>query len=316
MTVIIPKKAYLAIVASSVRFANQTIPFDDWLEIYGIFLGKNKGNDVLISEAYLITHQKKRPEDVIDTVYWSNEDYESFAIIDDDAFSRGEFTVGWFHSHPGMKLMMSHLDIQTTLSYQQFNPLAISLVFNPTRLLKQFEPADRRGDPEIRLENDPGFLIFRLDDVNMGANSTYHEVDYKIEGYDDMHHVVKHAQDYAKEVALLFPRDDIFNAYNRFIDEKLAELNSMISGTEEYLTTLSFKGEAKRIPEVLKNQTMEINKYVAETFLQIGNVREFLDFLEYKEMVKYVPQVKDILMRFDEEIVIVQDKIKELSNKF
>ena len=79
MTVIIPKKAYLAIIASCVRFANQTFPFDDWIEVYGIFVGKNEGDDVIISEAYPITHQKKRPEDVIDTVYWSNEDYESFA---------------------------------------------------------------------------------------------------------------------------------------------------------------------------------------------------------------------------------------------
>lgn len=316
MTVIIPKKAYLTIIASCVRFANQTFPFDDWLESYGIFVGKNKGDDVIISEAYPITHQKKRPEDVIDTVYWSNEDYESFAMIDDNAFSRGEFTIGWYHSHPGFKLMMSHLDLQTTFSYQQFNPLAISLVFNPTRLTKQVEPPDRRGDPEIKLENDPGFLIFRLDDVNMGPSSTYHEVDFKIEGFDNLYQAMKYGQDYVKEVALLFPREKVFNAYNKFIDERLSQLNSMISGTEDYLKTLTFKGEANRVPEVLQNQTKDINKYVAETFMKIENVRDFLDFLEYKERGKVVPKIKDILMRFDEAIIILQEKIKELSKKF
>ncbi|MBD3196836.1 MAG: hypothetical protein GF317_17395, partial [Candidatus Lokiarchaeota archaeon] len=101
MTVIIPKEVYKTIVASCVRFANARIPEDDWLETYGVLIGKNQGDDVIISEAYPITHQVRQPEDVIDTVYWSNEDYESFSIIDDKAFNNNEFTIGWYHSHPG-----------------------------------------------------------------------------------------------------------------------------------------------------------------------------------------------------------------------
>ena len=45
MTIIIPKKVYLTIVAASVRFANQKIPKDDWLEVSGVFIGKNEGDD-------------------------------------------------------------------------------------------------------------------------------------------------------------------------------------------------------------------------------------------------------------------------------
>ena len=69
MTVIIPKKVYQTIVAASVRYANARIPEDDWLEVYGIFIGKIEGEDVLISAAPPITHQVKREEDVIDKVF-------------------------------------------------------------------------------------------------------------------------------------------------------------------------------------------------------------------------------------------------------
>lgn len=314
MTVIIPKKAYLAIVAASVRFANKSIPFNEWTEVSGVFIGNIKGNDVLISEAYPIMHQKYDKNAVIDQYKYSEEDHLSFALIDDAAFAKGEFTVGWWHSHPSMKLMMSHFDIHTTLSYQTNNPLAFCLTFNPTRLTKQIELADKKGDPDIKLENDPGFLIYRLD--NIDPNSTYHEVDYKIDGYDNLYQAMKQGQEYEKATALLFPKSDVFNTYNNFIDDKLAQLNSKISGTEDYLKTLTFKGEANRIPEVLQNQTKDINKYVAESFMKIENIREFLDFLEYKERDKVVPKVNDILMRFDEAIIIVQEKIKELSKKF
>src|SRR5665648_166153 len=123
MTVIIPKEAYYTIVAACVRFANQRIPRDDWLEVSGIFIGKNEGDDVIITEAYPIMHQELDKDAVIDQYKWSDEDYEALYIIDEEAFSKGEFTVGWWHSHPGFKVMMSHIDIKTTLSYQTNNPL-------------------------------------------------------------------------------------------------------------------------------------------------------------------------------------------------
>ena len=43
MTIIIPKKVYLSVVAAAVRFANTRIPKDDWLEVSGIFTGRNEG---------------------------------------------------------------------------------------------------------------------------------------------------------------------------------------------------------------------------------------------------------------------------------
>ncbi|MFX0073631.1 MAG: hypothetical protein ACFFAO_21345 [Candidatus Hermodarchaeota archaeon] len=316
MTVIIPKKVYFTIVASSVRFANQRIPYDDWLEIYGIFIGKTNKKDVLISNAYPITHQKRKPEDIIDTVYWSNEDYESFSIIDDEAFTREEFTVGWFHSHPGMKIMMSHLDIQTTLSYQQFNPLAISLVFNPLRLVRQIELPNKKGDPVKPLKNDPGFKIFNLDDVNKGAHSSYHEVDYKIEGFDNMEQLVQQAQKFVVDITNFFPTENLFQRYENFIKEHIAQLNSLVVGTDEYLRTLVRQGETSRVPEVLESQKKEIRKYIAETFIKVGNIKEYMDYLEYKEREKVVSRVMEILSGWDESVSKVDEKLSEISQRF
>lgn len=103
MTVYIPKDVYLAVVAASIRFANAKIPKDDWLEVSGVFIGNNEGNNVKITQAYPIMHQMLDKDAVIDQYKWADEDYESLYIIDDEAFSRGEFTVGWWHSHPGFK---------------------------------------------------------------------------------------------------------------------------------------------------------------------------------------------------------------------
>ena len=318
MTVIIPKKAYFTVVASSVRFANAKIPFNEWLEIYGIFTGmtSKNGKDLIITEAHTITHQIKKEEDIIDKVYWSDEDYISFSMIDDEAFSKGEYTVGWFHSHPGHRVMMTSLDIRTTATYQQYNPLAISLVFNPNRLIKQLEPAARKGDPDIKLKNDPGFKIFRLDNPEM-MESTYHEVnDYKIEGFECMEQLVEKSQKFALDITNLFPKDNLIKSYDQFVNDNIKQLNSLLMGTEEYLKTLALKGEKSRIPEVLENQKKDINKFVAETFMKIGSIKDFMDYLEYKEKEAIIPKVKDVLSKWDEAIPKLQNKIDELSNKF
>lgn len=317
MTIIIPKKVYWTIVAASVRFANARIPKDDWWEVYGVFIGKNKKKDVIISEAYPITHQIPKPEDIIDKVSWADEDYESLYLIDDEAFAKGEFVVGWWHSHPGFKVMMSHIDIRTTLSYQQNNPLAISLVFNPERLTRQIEMPNVKGDPVIQLKNDPGFKIFRLDDVNRGVEASYHvENDYKIEGFKDIEQCVIQTQKFVIDVTKYFPKDNLFETYQNLVNEQITTLNSQIVGTEEYLKTLVRQGESKRVPEVLENQQKEIRKYVAETFLKIENIKEFMNHLEYKERQIIVPKVKEILSQWDETITQLDAKMKALKKKF
>ena len=317
MVVIIPKKVYLSVVAAAVRFANTRIPKDDWLEVSGIFIGKNEGDDVIITESFPIMHQKLDRNAVIDQYKWSDEDYIALSIIDDEAFGRGEFTVGWWHSHPGFKVMMSHIDIRTTLSYQTNNPLAISLVFNPERLRRQVEQANKKGDPDIQLKNDPGFKIFRLDDTNQGVEASYHTADYKIEGFDSIEQLVSEMTNkFMVEVTNTFPKENVAETYEKLIDERIAKLDGLLLGTEEYLTTLTHRGEQARIPEVLENQSQDIRKDVAETFVKIENIKLFIDFLEYKEKQTIAPRVEAILKKWDDTVSGLDKRLKQLSKKF
>lgn len=316
MTVILDKKVYYTIVASSVRFANTRIVPEDWLEVSGVLIGKNQGKDVIVSAAHSIMHQELDKNAVIDQYKWADEDYLSLSIIDDEAFSRGDFTVGWWHSHPGFRIMMSHIDIRTTLSYQQNNPLAISLVFNPTRLTKQIEPPERKGDPVIQLKNDPGLKIFRLDDVTKGIQASYHEEKFEIKGINNMEQFIKQTQKFVIEVTNYFPKEKIYPRYESFVNERISQLNSLLNGTQEYLKTLSLKGDTSRIPEVLDSQIKEIRKYVAETFIKIGNIKEYMDYLEYKEKEHTIPKVNEILSKWDQAVSKLDEKISEISKKF
>jgi proteasome lid subunit RPN8/RPN11 len=246
----------------------------------------------------------------------STEDYETFSIIDDKAFSRGEFTVGWWHSHPGFKVMMSQLDVKTTLSYQQNNPKAVSLVFNPIRLIRQVEVAERAGDPEKSLKNDPGFKIFRLDDVNRGIEASYHEVLYEIQGYENMEQLVKQTQKFIIDVTNYFPKDDIYQRYQTIIDKAIRELHSKLEGTESYLKTLIQKGEGHRTTEVLQNQIKDIRRFVAQKYVQIENIKEFMNYLEFKERNRVIPKVKEILNKWDEETTKLDAKFEEMATKY
>ncbi len=316
MTVFIPKEEYLTVVAACVRYANRRIDKDDWLEVSGIFIGKNEGEDVYITKSYPIMHQKLDKDAVIDKYKWSNEDYEALYIIDDEAFSRGEFTVGWWHSHPGFKIMMSHIDIKTTLSYQTNNALAISLVFNPERLERQVELPAKKGDPIKQLEGDPGFKIFRLDDVNKGIQASYHTVEYVITGYENQEQIVPLTQKFLIDITNMFPKTDIFETYEKFITDRINELNSKLQGIEEYLNTLTRKGESHRIMEVLNSQTRDIRKFIAETFIKVENIRQFRKYLEYKEISTIVPKVETILAEWDDTVSQLNAKLTEIAKKF
>jgi len=315
-TITIPKEVYLTIVAAAVRFANARVPKDEWLEVSGIFIGKNEGDDVIVSATYPIMHQELDKDAVIDQYKWSEEDMIIASDIELEAYESNEFIVGWWHSHPGFKVMMSHIDIKTSLSYQQNNPLAISLVFNPNRLIRQIEVADKKGDPDKQLKNDPGFKIFRLDDVNSGIEASYHPVEYNIEGYESMEQLISLTQKFIVDVTNLFPKDKVQQTYEKIVNDRIEQLNSLLLGTEEYLTTLTRRGETQRIPEVIENQTQEIQKFVKETNIRIDFIKKFKKFTEYKEREIIIPQINKILSNWDETVAGLDNKLKQIAKKF
>ncbi|MFX1396616.1 MAG: hypothetical protein ACFFAS_06170 [Promethearchaeota archaeon] len=322
MSVIIPKKVYKTIVAAAVRFANAKIPKDDWLEVSGIFIGRNEGKGkkarVIVTEAYPIMHQELDKEAVIDQYKWTDEDYLSLALIDDEAICHDppEFTVGWWHTHPGFKIMMSHIDIRTTLSYQTNNPLAISLVFNPERLTRQIEPADKKGDPDIKLKNDPGFKIFRLDDVEKGIQASYSEVDFEIEGFESIEQMLVEMQKFVVDVTMNLPKEEVVETYNDTVDKMINKLTAQVQGVDEYLQTLVRKGEQARVHEVLETQKKEIRKYIDDTSVRLDNIQEFREYLEYKERGSLIPQINEILSRWENTSHKLDSTLDTIAKKF
>jgi len=296
MTVIIAKHAYQTVVAACIRFANIKIPQEKWVEASGIFVGKNVGDDVIVTGAYPIMHETFDPDAVIDKYVWSDEDYMHIEIINEIAFANNEFVIGWWHSHPGFLVMLSGFgDRKTTASYQGMNPLAIALVFNPLRLIRQVELPVEKGGPVKPLKGDPGFKIFRLED-GFVPKSNLVEVDYKIEGYDDPIQMVQMTQKFVIDLTNFFPKDNIEEVYTKFVEGKINELDSKVMGTEE-------------------TQTTDIRKYIAETFLKIENIKEFMEFLEYKERETIIPLVDEILSRWDEKLSSMDAKLKDFAKR-
>ncbi len=155
--------AYNAIILHASRFANAKLPMDAWKEIYGFLIGKLEGDDVIVEDAVPMAHGSSVE------VEFDDDHYIKSAQIDSMAAERGQFMVGWYHSHPGLGLFLSNTDIKNHLGYQGPNPKAIALVFDHTKL----------NPPE-----HPGFDIFKLDDPNLGTMSDFHEVKFQIEDID------------------------------------------------------------------------------------------------------------------------------------
>ena len=131
-----------------------------------------------------------------------------------------------------------------------------------------------------------------------------------------MEQMITQTQKLVINVTNFFPRDALLGNYEEFIQEKVRELNSLFIGTEEYLRTLIRKGETNRTQEVLQNQTQDIRKFVAETFIKIENIKEFMKYLEYKEKDLIIPKIKNILAIWDDIISDLNNKLSDLSKKY
>ncbi|MCK4381565.1 MAG: hypothetical protein KAW51_10535, partial [Candidatus Lokiarchaeota archaeon] len=59
-----------------------------------------------------------------------------------------------------------------------------------------------------------------------------------------------------------------------------------------------------------------IRKFVAETVVKIENVKEFMNYLEYKEKETIIPQIENIIHKWDENVAGLDKRLKQLKKKF
>jgi len=292
---------YKTIIATTVRYANVKIPEEEWAEVYGLLYGYIKDDDVIVTEAIPFTHTKKQRH--ILKVEFDEEDYALAASIETDVFyvrDPPQYIVGWYHSHPGIKLMLSQDDVKNQLAWQSNNPLAVALVFNPVRLQKQIEVPARKGDPVKQLHLDTGFLNFRLDDPNRGLEAAFHIVPFEFIDLNLDESLISNAQEFARYVTRAFPRgDNVVAEYRRYIETTLSKLEEIYNGTSSYLKTLIRKGENDRIPQVVESQMQEAIKILEQGNNLINIYKIMKNYLEYKERERLIPQIDEIFANWD-----------------
>ncbi|NVM30596.1 MAG: Mov34/MPN/PAD-1 family protein [Candidatus Helarchaeota archaeon] len=161
-TVIIQFQAYKDIVLHSTRFANPGINQNQWREVYGFLVGKIDDTNVIVHEAVPMVHGGATE------VEFEEQHYIEAAEVNEKAAEKGYFLVGWYHSHPGLQIFLSSIDVKNHIGYQGINDKAIALVIDPSKISSTYS----------------GFEIFKLDDPT-NSNSSYSKLNWKIEGLDD-----------------------------------------------------------------------------------------------------------------------------------
>ncbi len=305
---------YKTIIATTTRYANMRIPEDEWAEVYGLLYGYNDGDDVIITEAIPFTHTKKQRH--ILKVEFEEEDYALAASIESEFYllDPPQYIVGWYHSHPGIKLMLSQDDVKNQLAWQTNNPLAIALVFNPQRLLNQVEVPSRMGDPMKLLHLDTGFINFRLDNPNSGMEAAFHEVPFEFTDFKIDESFIHNAQEFANWTTKAFPRGDkVITEYKNYIEKTLMKLNEIYEGTKSYIQTLVRKGESSRIESILQTQSGESQKVLNQGNGMVNIFKLMKDYLEYKEREIMVPKIDEVLLKWETETAGYLDKFLELA---
>jgi proteasome lid subunit RPN8/RPN11 len=170
--VIIKSTAYLKMMKHVLRFGSNAIQKNQCRECMGMLIGRLEGTpnskgiqQVIIEEAVPVSHGGSIE------VAFRPQDYVAFSQIDEQYAERNLFTVGWYHSHPGLTCFFSSTDIINQLGWQNANPSAIGIVWDHQRLFKK---------------GDMGFEIYRLDNPAIGPASGYHKVSFTVEVPTDL----------------------------------------------------------------------------------------------------------------------------------
>ncbi len=180
--VILSAEAYKTIILYASRFANQAIPPKEWKEIYGILIGYSDNDFVYVERAEALTVG-------YDTDVQLDEKHYIFeSEIQDklDEEGKGYFIVGWFHSHPGLGLFFSDIDLINQIGFQgRFND-AVGLVFDHTLLGKKKQEKVENTEHTIT-KYETGFEIYRMTDITMDQEdpefiNNYYRGDYVVNG--------------------------------------------------------------------------------------------------------------------------------------
>jgi len=153
--VLFSQKFFEEMLLYGLVFANRKLLPAQYKEVLALILGKLEKGNVVISELVPITSGTETD------VQFKEEHYAKASEINAIAAERNEFIVGWYHTHPGLGLFLSPIDIINQLGYQSLNEKAIAIEFD----FVQMTPSRS------------GFAIFRLNEPSLAAS--YHSVPWR-----------------------------------------------------------------------------------------------------------------------------------------
>jgi proteasome lid subunit RPN8/RPN11 len=262
--VVIRADAYKTIILYAGRYANKSIPPEEWKEIYGILIGTSDEELVYIERAEALTFGHATDVQLDERHYGFIENIQDSL----DKEGKGYYMVGWFHSHPGLNLFFSYIDLLNQLNFQQNNDDFCGLVFDHTLLGKKKQEIIKNEDgSEYEMTKyDTGFEIYRITDVTMDINdpqydNNYQKVDYIVDG---------------------------LNKY--FFANVLSELSALVT---EGKPLQSAYGENSSTSESAQRSSQQENKNQSHFTQELDNVSS-------KEFLTEIPMTEDIAFSVDD----------------
>ncbi|HMF32695.1 MAG TPA: hypothetical protein VKK79_14825 [Candidatus Lokiarchaeia archaeon] len=158
--IILSQPAYLTIAKHALTHAGPRIAPDKWREVYGLLAGRLTVGNCIVTEAIPFTEGDR------ESVRFSAGDYAKAAMMTENLADRNppEFLAGWYHSH-FIGHEFSGVDVENHLGWQVPNKYAFGLVFDPQELS----------------ESNPGIVILKLRDVNLGEASPVDKLNFVIQ---------------------------------------------------------------------------------------------------------------------------------------
>ncbi|MHA1132016.1 MAG: Mov34/MPN/PAD-1 family protein, partial [Candidatus Helarchaeota archaeon] len=260
-----PLEDNFEVILHSTRFCHPGIQRNKWREVYGFLIGKLENNHVIVVEAVPMVHGGATE------VEFENKHYIEAAEVNGRAAERGLFLVGWYHSHPGLNIFLSSVDIKNHIGYQGLNPKAIALVIDPSKISTTYS----------------GFEIFTLDNPT-NLNSTYRKLKWKISGLDEKF-VGQMLIDLTHRATVQRPLVEEYGEGTTSLSNKLPntvtsseshqsdEATSLALELLEKALSLGEKGEYERAIDLAISsgkQFEEIKReeFATDAFLQIGSI--------------------------------------------
>ncbi|MFX1238534.1 MAG: Mov34/MPN/PAD-1 family protein [Promethearchaeota archaeon] len=297
-------KAYKRIVGYSLRYSGEFIDSNEWREVYGLLIGHIEDKKrLIVSDAIPMTVGDATG------VEFEYIHYADYAEIDGNVYQRAiedgksEFTVGWFHSHPGLGHFFSPTDTATQLYYQSLNPFAVAIEF----------------DHQEKKEDNLGLSALRLTCLEDGMDSPYDFVELRffVDSDKEIHEKIEATINKMKD-----KMPEVLEAIN-YIDNQIIKLElpqlqkkfSLLLDPDGENDEEEFKYEEKSYiwdPESTKKLTKGAPKFRAKVEKEMEQCSVQLKGFLKKDDLKSYYQKKE---QFKEKIKILLDKPNSLLHK-